>query len=57
VYIKKNSPPSKQALLISLYFLICLNPYEEFKDIAIDFHNFYEQNENLAEEELQDRIN
>jgi len=36
-------------LLIVLYFAICLNPYEEFKDIAIDFHNFYEQNENLTD--------
>lgn len=42
----KNSN-EQQITLLSLNYAICLNPYEEFKDINFDFNNFYEENENL----------
>jgi serine/threonine-protein kinase ULK/ATG1 len=33
-----------------------LNPYDEFKDINYDFNKFYEDNENLGEKEVLDRV-
>ncbi|KAM3132183.1 hypothetical protein pb186bvf_015778 [Paramecium bursaria] len=42
--------------LLQYYFLVCQNPYEEFKDINYDFNQFYEENENLTYNEIQDKI-
>jgi serine/threonine-protein kinase ULK/ATG1 len=44
------------ALLAIVYFNICLNPYEEFRDISFDFNKFYEDQENLTDAELNDLI-
>lgn len=54
--IKSLNSNSKNLLLCVHYFSICLNPYEEFRDINYDFNKFYEESENMTEAELQAKI-
>ena len=36
-------------MLLILYLAICLNPYDEFRDISVDFNKFYEDYEHFNE--------
>lgn len=41
--IKAMNSKEVEVNLLTLYLLICQNPYEEFKDINYDFNTFYEE--------------
>ena len=49
-------PEDKDKSLLLFYFLVSLNPYEEFKEISIDFNRFYEECTNSTFTEIQERI-
>lgn len=48
-----KSAPFKETLMLLFYLKICLNPYEQFQNINFDFNKFYEENENLTENEMK----
>ena len=53
INILSKHAESKEMLILLFYLKICLNPYEQFQNINFDFNKFYEDNENLTENEMK----
>ncbi|CAD8156173.1 unnamed protein product [Paramecium octaurelia] len=53
---KDSDPIYKDLLLLGWFFVICLDPYLEFKDINMDFNQFYEEMQMLTEAQLLEKI-
>ncbi|CAD8209914.1 unnamed protein product [Paramecium octaurelia] len=53
---KETDSSYKDLLQLGWFFVICLNPYLEFKDINMDFNQFYEEMQTLTEVQLQEKI-
>ncbi|CAD8087604.1 unnamed protein product [Paramecium primaurelia] len=53
---KDSDPVYKDLLQLGWFLVICLNPYLEFKDINMDFNQFYEEMQTLTETQFLEKI-
>ncbi|CAD8122008.1 unnamed protein product [Paramecium sonneborni] len=53
---KETDSVYKDLLQLGWFLVICLNPYLEFKDINMDFNQFYEEMQTLTEAQLLEKI-